>query len=103
MDILRELVKQLKKESSLCFQDGIGLCQYNTRRKTKGFLLLTYCRTVTLAKPVDNKLRKPYNWWKAHNLVPVDLSKLSTARTESQLNKISDLYVNGSRLYETLV
>ena len=102
MEVCRELFKQLKSESPLCFQDGIDFCQYNTRRKEKGLLPLTYCRTVIRAKSVDNRLRKAYNWLKDHDLIPVDLPKMSTAQIQLHLKKISYLYVKGSRLYETL-
>ena len=33
MELFREVIKQLKSESHLSFQDGTGLCQYSTRRK----------------------------------------------------------------------
>ena len=48
-------------------------------------------------------LRKAYNWLKSHDLIPVDLPKFSTAQTQSHLKKVSNLYVKGSRLYETLL
>ena len=67
MEVCRDIFKQLKSESPLCFQDGLGLCQYDTRSKEKGLLPLTYCRTVTRAKSVDNRLRKAYNWLKDHD------------------------------------
>ena len=101
MEVCREIFKQLKSESPLCIQDGIDLCHYNTRRKEKGFLPLTYCRAVTRAKSVDNRLRKAYNWLKDHDLIPVDLPKVSTAQIVIS-EKISYLYVKGSRLYDTL-
>ena len=102
MEVFREVFKQIKLESPLCFRDGIGLCQYDTRRKEKGLLPLTYSRTVTRAKSVDNRLKKAYNWLKDHDLIPADLTKLSKAQTQVHLKKISDLYVRGSDLCETL-
>ena len=57
------------------------------REKGKGFLPLTYCRTVTRAKSVDNVLRKAYIWLKDHDLIPVDLQKMSTAQIQLHLKK----------------
>ena len=88
MEICREIFKQLKFEPLLCFQHGLGLCQKNTRSKEKSLLPLTYCRTVTRAKSVDNRLRKAYNWLKDHDLLPVDLPKMSTAQTQPSEEKI---------------
>ena len=87
MKVCREIFKQLKSEPPLCFQDGIDLCQYNTRRKEKGLLPLTFCRTVTRAKSVNNRLRKAYNWLKDHDLIPVDLPKMSAAQIQLYLKK----------------
>ena len=102
MEVCREIFKQLKYESPLCFQDKIDLCQYNTRRKENGLLPLTYCRTVTRLKSVDNRLRKAYIWLKEHDSLPVDLPKMSTAQIQLHLKKISYLYVKGNRINETL-
>ena len=62
MEVYREIFKQLKSESPICSQDGFGLFQYNTRSKEKGLLPLTFCRTVTRAKSVDNRLRRIIDW-----------------------------------------
>ena len=102
MELFREVFKQLKSESPLFSLDRIDVCHYNTRRKEKGLLPLTFCRTVTRAKSVDNRLRKAYNWLKDHDLIPVDLPKMSSAQTQAHLKKISDLYVRGSCLHENL-
>ena len=87
MEVCREIFKQLKSESPLCFQDGIDLCQYNTRRKEKGLLPIIFCRTVTRAKSVDNRLRKAYNWLKDRDSIQVDLPKMSTAQIQLHLKK----------------
>ena len=68
-------------------------------REEKGLQPLTYCRTVPRAKSVDTRLRKAYNWLKGHDLLPVDLSRFCTAQTQSNLKKVSDLYV---KAYMTL-
>ena len=102
MEVCREIFKQLKSESPICFQDGLRLCQYNTRSKGTSLLPLTYCRTVTPAKSVDSRLLKAYNWLNDHDIKPVDVPKMSTAQTQSRLKKLSDLYIKGSCLNEIL-
>ena len=65
IESFREVFKQPKSVTSLCFHDRIGLCQNNTRRKENGSLSLNCCRTVTRYKSeVDNRLGKALNWFK---------------------------------------
>ena len=71
------------------------------REGKKSSLHLTYCQAVTGAI-VDIRTKKGNNWLEDHDLIPADLTKLSTAQTQSHLEKISDLYVKRSHLCETL-
>ena len=60
MEVFREVFKQIKLESPLCFRDGIGLCQYDTRRKRK---------KVYYPWPIVEQLLEPNQWttdWKKH-------------------------------------
>ena len=82
-----EVFKQLKSESLLDFHDGIGLCHYNTKRKENGLLPLNCCLTVTQIS--GQQIGKGIKLIERHDLIQVDLPKLSTAQTQSHLRKKS--------------
>ena len=61
-----QMVRDLKTFHSVAVDD---ICLYHTTRSQQELLTITYSRTVTQSKSVENRLRKAYNWLKDRDLI----------------------------------
>ena len=94
LEVFKEVFKQIRVESPLCFlQVEKEQTSVRTRESEKGLFTTVYCRTVTKRKSIENTLKKAYNWLKEHNLIPIDIAKLTKAQIDTHLKKIDCLYV----------
>ena len=77
IEVLNEVLKQLKSNSPCGNLSTKINHDYNTRRKAKGLLPATTHRTVMQEKSLKNDLNKCYNWLKANDLIPSNFFKQS--------------------------
>ena len=94
-EIFREVFYQLRSESPVIFLNKGFVNKYDTRSARKGHLQTSYCRTVAKSKSIQNVLTKGHNWLKTFNLIPENLTKMTSKQAVSYLRVLRDLYIAG--------
>ena len=94
-EIFREVFYQLRSESPVIFLNKGFVNKYDTRSARKGHLQTSYCRKVAKSKSIQNVLTKGHNWLKTFNLIPENLTKMTSKQAVSYLRVLRDLYIAG--------
>ena len=66
IEVVNEVLKQLKSFSPCAYLFTNTNNNYNTRKKAKGLLLATTHRNLMQEKSLKNALNRSYNWLKAN-------------------------------------
>ena len=91
IEVVNEVLKQLKSNSRCAYLSTKINYDYNTRRKAKGLLPATTHRTVMQEIKLKNALNKCYNWLKANDLIPSNLLKPSDNQTKNYVRNLGTL------------
>ena len=94
VEVLQELFKQIRKESSLelslTFTTGKSI---STRRTVKGLLDVPYSGTIVKRKSLSNTMIRAYNWLLDFDLMPEILGDLTKNQGKMYINDISSVYI----------
>ena len=95
-ELIREIFLQLRGNSPFnILTHASNPCTYETSRKQHGLFPSLYCRTVTKKKSIENAIRVCYNWLKTFDLIPLDITILSSDQMNSYMKNICLNYVAG--------
>ena len=98
VEVIQELFKQIRKESSLELSLTFTTCKtINTRRKVKGLLDVPYSRTTVKRKSLSNTMIKAYNWLLDFDLIPENLDVLTKNQIKLYIKDILSVYIMNNR------